>query len=875
VAAEWPLVGRDGDLAAVDAALDDPDLSGVVVVGAHGVGKTRLATEVRRRAQAAGRPIAWATATQAARGIPFGALAHLLPHEQTVSGDGLDLLRHPGPAVATMVGEGPASAYLPIVVVDDAHLLDDASITFLHHLVLRKLVALVLTVRVGEPWPDPITALWKDGLVERLGLRPLDRTMVTAVLHAALGGQVDPITSRRIWQLTGGAPLFVREVLHAARVDGALARRRDVWRWDGALKPTERLTELMEARLLATDQRCRPVVEQIACGEPVPAWLADRLLDGAGLELAQSARLVETDDTGDEACFRLAHPLYGALLRATVPASRRRRYLTRLADALLRHGLRGADDLLRVAVWTLDAGASPRDAGVSFPAAARQALMCDDPQLAERLARAAVDVQAPDALAILADALEKQGRHVEVLELLAQAPEPKDSAALAIARASNSYWGGEGAPAAHTLLSEPPAEDRPVGSGEVLATEAWLLLFDSRLTDCIAAARSVIERGVEDVALVWAATAGATAMGLSGLCDDALAVADKGRETADTLAAVHRWGVPQVMWARVLALVSAGRLTEARSLVDADDRHAADGSPQLVGMWSGFRGLVAKLQGDTATALVNLRAAVSLLEDGDMYGFTQLWLAELAAAAALAGDAAGARRTLEDAVARDSDANRIFEPWIALDAAWVLVAEGRVGAAVDQALAAADRARDAEQRAFEVIAAFDVARLGRPELVNERLADLAARVEGPLAALCAQASEALRSRDVRRLVASARDAERLGGYLLAAELATTAAAYGSAVSGPGAAAHIAERARRLRQRSDGAATPLLATVSAHFALTHREREIAELAAAGRTSPEIGRTLHISARTVDNHLGRVYSKLGVNGRSALAPIFDRA
>jgi DNA-binding CsgD family transcriptional regulator len=873
VAAEWPLIGRDGDLAAVEAALEDPGLCGAVVVGADGVGKTRLVAEVRRRAHATGRPVAWATGIRAARTIPFGALAHLLPDEPTVRDDSLALLSHPARALARMVGDAPASADRPpIVVVDDAHLLDDASITFLHHLVVPRYAALLLTARLGEPCPDPITTLWKDGLIERIELEPLDRTMVTAVLQAALGGQVDPITSGRIWRLTGGAPLFVREVLHAALVDGGLVRRHDVWRWDGALEPTGRLTELMEARLLATDRRCRPVVDQIACGEPVPAWLADRVLDGPGLELAHSAGLVETDDAGDEPVLRLAHPLYGELLRATAPASRRRRYLIHLADALLRHGLRGPDDMLQAAVWTLDAGASPRDAGVSFPAAARQALRRDDPRLAERLARAALDVQAPDAIAILADALEKQGRHAEVLELLARVSEPSDSAALAIARASNSYWGGAGVPAARTLLSA-SVEDRPVDGGEVLATETWLLLFDSRLVACIDGARAVMRRGVDDVALVWAATAGATAMGLRGLSDEALAVADKGRAAAAALAEVHRWGVPQVLWARVLALVCAGRLAEARTLVDADDGHAADGSPQLVGMWSGFRGLVAKLQGDTATAVANLRTAVSLLEDGDMYGFTQLWLAELAAAAALAGDAAGARSNLEDAIARHNDANRIFEPWIALDHAWVLVAEGRIGAAVDQAVTAADRARDAEQRAFEVIAAYDVARLGRPELVNERLADLAAIVEGPLAAQCARASEALCGHDDGQLIAAAQEAERLGQHLVAAELAIAAAAYGSAAFGPGAAVHVAERARGLRERCAEATTPLLATVAAHFTLTRREREIAELAAAGRTSPEIGRALGISARTVDNHLGRVYCKLGVHGRSALASVFD--
>jgi DNA-binding CsgD family transcriptional regulator len=51
-------------------------------------------------------------------------------------------------------------------------------------------------------------------------------------------------------------------------------------------------------------------------------------------------------------------------------------------------------------------------------------------------------------------------------------------------------------------------------------------------------------------------------------------------------------------------------------------------------------------------------------------------------------------------------------------------------------------------------------------------------------------------------------------------------------------------------------------------LSPREQQIARLAAAGATSKEIGERLFISARTVDNHLRRVYAKLGVAGRSEL-------
>ena len=52
------------------------------------------------------------------------------------------------------------------------------------------------------------------------------------------------------------------------------------------------------------------------------------------------------------------------------------------------------------------------------------------------------------------------------------------------------------------------------------------------------------------------------------------------------------------------------------------------------------------------------------------------------------------------------------------------------------------------------------------------------------------------------------------------------------------------------------------------ALTPGERRVAELAAAGSSNRAIAEALFVTTKTVDNHLGRVYGKLGISSRAAL-------
>jgi DNA-binding CsgD family transcriptional regulator len=82
-------------------------------------------------------------------------------------------------------------------------------------------------------------------------------------------------------------------------------------------------------------------------------------------------------------------------------------------------------------------------------------------------------------------------------------------------------------------------------------------------------------------------------------------------------------------------------------------------------------------------------------------------------------------------------------------------------------------------------------------------------------------------------------------------------------------------AARLAAACGGARTPALLAVGDTPAvqLTRRERDVARLAAEGRTNAEIADRLQVSVRTVEGHLYQAFAKLGVTRRSDLADLVD--
>lgn len=82
----------------------------------------------------------------------------------------------------------------------------------------------------------------------------------------------------------------------------------------------------------------------------------------------------------------------------------------------------------------------------------------------------------------------------------------------------------------------------------------------------------------------------------------------------------------------------------------------------------------------------------------------------------------------------------------------------------------------------------------------------------------------------------------------------------------GMSAFAARAQRELAAAGDRIRETVIAAVD--HRLTAQEAHIARLARDGLSNPEIGARLFISARTVQYHLGKVFTKLGITSRSQL-------
>ena len=368
---EWPLTGRDAELCSIIGALDDP--GGVLLAGGAGVGKTRLA-RAALITQAADR-VQWVIGTHSARSIPLGAFGPLFGPLPGGSSAAL-------PTARTALREGRT-----LLVVDDAHLLDDVSATLLNQLAVDRACRMVVTVRTGEPAPDAVTTLWKDGLLTRLEVPALSQEDTTTLLERVLGGRLERVSARRLFTATAGNVLWLRYLVDGERADKRLMCSAGVWHWTGEPRLGAALTALIDTRIGELSGDLRRLLDLLALGEPLGAELLQSLTGAAAIEDGADRSLVTVQRLGGRWEARLAHPLYGEAVRARMNPVRARRLRGQLVKALT-----DADDhpdVLRHAVLAVDSDLPPDP--VLLLAAAYRATLLTDSLLAERLVRAARD----------------------------------------------------------------------------------------------------------------------------------------------------------------------------------------------------------------------------------------------------------------------------------------------------------------------------------------------------------------------------------------------------------------------------------------------------------------------------------------------------
>ncbi|MGH3778812.1 MAG: LuxR C-terminal-related transcriptional regulator [Pseudonocardiaceae bacterium] len=868
MAVTWPLTGRAEELSLISGLTrrrDGP--AGVVLAGAAGVGKTRLAREALAVAEQRGTLTRWAVATASARALPLGAFAATLG---VVGPDPARLVRQATDAL--LAGAGRAGV---IVGVDDAHLLDELSAMLVHQLALRRAVTLVLTLRTGETAPDAVTALWKDGHLPRLELQPLSEAETATLVEATLGGPLDSAAARRLWTTTQGNALYLRQLVDGELEAGRLHQVAGVWRWSGEFELSPGLAELVSARIGQLPDEQRDVVEVLAFGEPLGMPLLTELTDAAvAVEAAEARGLVEVYPDGRRLQVRLAHPLFGEVQREQMGRLRARRLRGRIAQALAATGARRAGDTLRRAVLALDSDLQPDS--VLLTDAARRATELGDLALAQRVAVAAVAAGGGfEPRLLLGNALVWSGRGAEAeselaaLGLLARTDAQR--AQVAIPRVAALAW-GLGLPAeAEAMLDAVASVVADDAAGlELAGMRSVLDAFLGRSVQAAEAAAGVLAHPCCSPPAAQLATWGLAAAGgglgrLDGLGDRVRQI-DARADSSET--GLHQAAVVGSSWVRGLLL--AGLLDQAEDAAQRYRERCQDTPGPGDVITSFMCGKVAKSRGQVQTAARWFRQSLAGVRGADTGGWAFQLLVNLTGTLGMAGNATSALEALEGMTAARHPALGYREPEVLLAQAWVAAAEGTVGEAVALARRAAEVAASQPQPAVEVLALHTAVCFG-DRTVADRLAELATQVDGPRAPAAAAHAAALAADDGAALHAASVQLEQMGALLLAADAAAQAAATHTRHDLRGSVQAAATRAHRLAVACEGARTPALVAVEAPLPLTNREREIVTLAAGGLSNRRIAERLVVSVRTVEGHLYRACAKLGTSDRTELAAL----
>jgi DNA-binding CsgD family transcriptional regulator len=891
---DWPLIGREEELKLLrDLRCSVPPMS-AVVTGPPGVGKSILASVATAEAANEG----WATleirGSAGFSGVPLGPLRTVLriPSSSDLATLAVSIEDE---LVAMRSSKGL------FVLANDCQDLDEHTAGLLHQLVSTRVIVCILTVRSGAHLHAALTDLWKDNLAQRLELQNLSQRETTELLAVALAGNVRDSSVHRIWQTTGGNPLYVREVVLSSLETGALKEINGEWRWRGAWATGARLKEIVAARIGRLDPDASMAMEMIALAGSLPVSLVSALTTSRAVEELEERALVTIERSGRRLEVTITNPLHTEVLRGQMPALRQRAMLHTLVDALTSAGVRRNADRVRLACWSLEAGlpvdpmtlALGTDAamyGIAHAISGRLSeifpshvlavpsgegpAVRQDFDVAIRLAETAFENTGALAEGVaLAEALAwtgAVGRAEAVLaDLVGRVEDRDDRARLTLALAWVRFWGRYEVDAAVDALLEVTADD---GCDPGLRAEAYQQLAGIALNTAQPAAalayaeHAAAAEGLE-LSRSIAAPPAAAALGYLGRCGDAIALVDQAvpfaQESERTLA------VAMLLFAKAGALAGAGALEEARALASwLRDVGLSNDLVDAAAVFGVLLGHVLVRQGRPASAGRILRDSSGLFAEHDTFGYRPWALVELARAKSLIGQEGAAASALAEASGLQHLV-RHFEGSRYMAEIELHHLAGRSAAAVDVAREGATWARDAGMILDEANVLDAWMRIAPSPELADRLAELARLSDSQLVDVLGDHAQALVDESPEALLATSERFAAMTAWWMATEAAAAAARLFDERHQARASASAARSAAGFASRCEGARTSSAQSVGGPMRLTRRENEIASLAAAGRSSQEIAGRLNVSRRTVESHLHHAYVKLGVTDRTELA------
>lgn len=874
VAAAWPIVGRDDELCDAMASLQpDSEFQGVALIGDCGVGKSTLARALGSRLTAERRTVRSVLGTQTGRDMPLGAFSRLVTVDQP---------REPAAMLAT-AHRMLAVTGNPVIIVDDAQLLDPLSATLVYQLAAEGTAHLIVVIRSGEPTPDAVTALLKERLLSNLHISPFTREQTGELARRVLGGVVSSRLINGLHDRSSGSPLYLRGLLRAGRENAVLVQDEDGWQLKGTLFPDRELSDLLEFRLQTLTPDELEALEVLSTAEVLDWEIFRELCSPHAVSGLERHRLIHLASDGAGTLAQVTHPIFGeaVLRRAGVARARQLNgVLAQAFDEYLHGGgrrLRLPDirGRIRMAQFMTRSDLQP-DLELITEAAIQAAAM-SNLALAEDLARFAWE-RGGDLLAtlVLGDALCWQGRGDEAESILVDTDLDDADEELTVQwgclRASNLFWNYGEIDGARKILAD--SEERAHSETSAALPQAVglaITFFAGDLATAVRIGPKLCESKMAPVATALAAVPTAHALTRAGRFGDAARIVDIGSQALLAAPLRPSGAIPYGLGlAQVTALIAAGDHLEAELVVEHYATMAA-GVPEPDAMAGVLLGLVKLARGQLPLACAAFQGSTPILSGCPPSLWPMLGNAWCTQAEAERGNVTAASAALRHCEEAYGPQVAIFLPELELARAWERVATGQTSEGRVHAMRAAQIARRSGMYTVEMRALHTAVRFG-DRTHADRLAELAKELETPMSEAVALHARGLAHHNGDLLSSTSESFATMGALASAADAAAQASCEYARSGQRGKQLETSTRAQWLAGQGD-VHTPAVVAATQPLPITGREREIAMLVAAGLPNRQIAERLSVSVRTVDGHLYRMFSKLGIERRDQLVSLLS--